>query len=59
MAGHERLIHVKIASKSASVIISNPNGNSRFNQKNKPEIKRGRADVNHLPAISLKLQKTD
>jgi len=31
MACHERLIHVKIASKSASVIISNPNGNSRFN----------------------------
>jgi hypothetical protein len=30
MARHERLIHVKIASKSASAIISNPNGNSRL-----------------------------
>jgi hypothetical protein len=36
MARHERLIHVKIASKSASVIISNPNGNSRI--KKLPEL---------------------
>jgi hypothetical protein len=31
MAGHERLFHVKIVSKSTSAIISNPNGNSRLN----------------------------
>jgi hypothetical protein len=30
MARHERLIHVKIVSKSASAIISNPNENSRL-----------------------------
>jgi hypothetical protein len=32
MARHERLIHVKNASKSASVIISNLNGNSRLKE---------------------------
>jgi hypothetical protein len=30
MASHERLIHVKIASKNASAFISNPNGKSRL-----------------------------
>ncbi len=31
MASYLRLIHVKTASKSASTIISNPNGNSGVN----------------------------
>ncbi|WP_395007417.1 hypothetical protein, partial [Undibacterium sp.] len=33
IASYFRLIHVKTASKSASTIISNPNGNSGFNKE--------------------------
>ena len=50
MASHERLIHAKTAPKSASVIISNPNGNSRLKRQQKISYSNSKSFVSLLPS---------